>query len=333
MESTKNKKPVGPQVYVPSWRTNKMLRIYTGLGLIFGLALALLLREVTPYFFDIFLLVVLFACVYDIMKAKQIRKSGIKEYYIYPYLGCAYVVFMVGTLLSPAFGFWMHIIAQVVVLFIWSLYTFFMYYVDKPLEKQCRLKKIPLGRECRRIMRGYWSVIMYPAFMIYTLFALNHIGYLGLFALLLVFVISAFTDTCAYVVGSLLRGPKLLPKKINYISPKKTISGSIGGILGGWLGALILLLIFSAGSEFSDFMTLKIGDATAVMIVFSAIGILGSIATQIGDIYASYIKRKHNIKDFGTYLPGHGGAMDSLDGISFNAVFIFISMLIIVFVA
>jgi len=95
---------------------------------------------------------------------------------------------------------------------------------------------------------------------------------------------------------------------------------------------VFLLVIFSGGADFSNFMTEKVGDATAVMIVFSIIGIVGSIVSQIGDIYASYLKRKTGIKDFGNYLPGHGGVMDRLDGIIFNAVFIFVCMLIIVFV-
>ena len=339
VQSVSKGKPI-QTVYVPPWRTNKMLRVYTSAAIILGLALAFLLREVTVYFFDLFLLVALVACVYDVINARQLRKADVKDYYIYTYLGIAYVVFFVGTILAAPFSFWMHLIAQVVVLFVWSLYTFFMYYVDKDIIKRCRLSKVGIGLECRRIIGRYWSVLVYPALFIFTLFALNHMAgaeelasvNFGLFALLMVFVISCATDTFAYIVGSLLKGPKLLSKKMRYISPKKTISGAIGGILGSWLGVLLLLVIFSSTDVFSDFMTVKIGDATAVLVLFSIIAIVGSIITQIGDIFASWIKRKAGIKDFGNYLPGHGGAMDRLDGILFNAMFIFIVMMIIAFV-
>ena len=332
-------KPV-QNVQVSAWRSNKVMRLYTSIAIIFGLVLAFMLRGVSVYFFDVFLLAFLFACVYDVMNAKQSNKANIKEYYVYVYLGIAYLVFFVGTIIATPFSFWMHLISQLVILFVWAIYTFFMYYVDKDVVKKCRLQKITIGKECRRIIKGYLSIIVYPVLLLFALFAINHIDgtaeletvNFGLFALLLVFCISCLTDTFAYIVGSWLRGPKLLPKKMRYISEKKTITGAIGGILGGWLGALVLLLIFSGVGAFSDFMTVKVGDATAVLILFSVIGVVGSIVTQIGDIYASWIKRKAGIKDFGKYLPGHGGAMDRLDGISFNALFIFAVMMIIAFV-
>lgn len=327
------------ETYVPKWKRNSMLRIYTGAALILGLVLAFFLRELSVYIFDAVLLIIIIICANDIMKVKQIRKSNMKEHYVFLYLVSAFAIFITGTLFDPAFTFWAHLVSQVIVLCVWSLYIFFMYYVDESLVRECRLKKKKLGRECRKNVVKYLGIIAYPAFLLYSLFALNHIGEaapseakFGLFALLLVFAISCLTDTFAYMVGRTLGGPKLLPGKFRYISPNKTLSGSIGGIVGGVLGALILIYIFSSISEFSDFMTVKIGDATMVIIVFAAIGIVGSIMTQAGDIYASFIKRKLGIKDFGKYLPGHGGAMDRLDGISFNAVFIFIVMMIIAFI-
>ena len=53
---------------------------------------------------------------------------------------------------------------------------------------------------------------------------------------------------------------------------------------------------------------------------FLILGVLGGLATQAGDIVASYIKRFCNVKDYGTIFPGHGGVLDRIDGISFNAV-------------
>jgi len=59
------------------------------------------------------------------------------------------------------------------------------------------------------------------------------------------------------------------------------------------------------------------------------VGLIGSLVTTAGDLVASLIKRKANIKDFAGYLPGHGGLMDRIDGVTFNAVFIFMVMEII----
>ena len=318
-------------------RRDKMMRIYTGAALIVGLALSLLMRELTVYLFDVVLLTLLFLATSEIMKAKDVRKREVKEYFVYGYLICAYLVFFAGTVFDPAFGLVAHIIAQLVVFLTWALYTFLMQYVDKPFIKQCKLKKVGLGAACRKVMREYFKIIVYPILMLFALFALNHLGTstnglvnFGLLGLLLVFVISCFTDTFAYAVGSVLKGPKLLPEKLRYISPNKTISGSVGGIIGAWVGTLFLVfVIFGSNVDFSDYLSNMGINRTEGLIIFSIVGILGSVVTQIGDLYASWLKRKTGIKDFANYLPGHGGVMDRLDGIAFNSVFIFLSMLII----
>ena len=54
--------------------------------------------------------------------------------------------------------------------------------------------------------------------------------------------------------------------------------------------------------------------------------------TQAGDMYASWMKRRAGVKDFGKWLPGHGGLMDRLDGIIFNSAFVFVFMMFLVFV-
>ena len=64
---------------------------------------------------------------------------------------------------------------------------------------------------------------------------------------------------------------------------------------------------------------------------FIMLGLLGSVFNQIGDLVASYLKRKCGIKDYGTFMPGHGGVLDRIDGMMFNAVviYIYLSFLII----
>lgn len=128
---------------------------------------------------------------------------------------------------------------------------------------------------------------------------------LGTIVLILLFIISPFSDSGALFSGLIFKGKKLCPK----ISPKKTISGAIGGLLGGLLGAILVWAIFS-NRTFKGFL------------VFAVAGLLGSVATQFGDLVEGAIKRKFGIKDFGNIFPGHGGMLDRIDGLIFNAFFL-----------
>ncbi|WP_296142005.1 phosphatidate cytidylyltransferase [uncultured Anaerococcus sp.] len=110
------------------------------------------------------------------------------------------------------------------------------------------------------------------------------------------------SDTFAYLTGSLVGKRKI--ESVSHISPNKTLEGSIGGIIG----AVILNLIYNHYSG----LHLDI----SLVIIFSA---LGAILSQIGDLVASYIKRKTGIKDFGNLIPGHGGIMDRFDSMIFIA--------------
>lgn len=117
------------------------------------------------------------------------------------------------------------------------------------------------------------------------------------FYMLLVFFISWGTDTCAYLSGMFLGKRKL----IEWLSPKKTIEGSIGGVLGAMLLTFILGLIFSVENKL----------ALVLLAAFA------SIVSQIGDLCASYIKRLTNTKDYGYILVGHGGMLDRFDSVLF----------------
>jgi len=111
------------------------------------------------------------------------------------------------------------------------------------------------------------------------------------------------TDTAAYFVGCNLKGPKLAPK----ISPNKTWSGLIGGICASMLIGLIASLMFQETALF--------------FIAFS--GVLAVVA-QLGDLLESKVKRTFNIKDSGNLIPGHGGILDRLDGLTLTAPFVMI---------
>ena len=127
-------------------------------------------------------------------------------------------------------------------------------------------------------------------------------------ALLCMFLIVWITDISAYFVGKKIGGPKLLPS----VSPNKTWSGSIAGIvLSMILGSIISLLFYKNNVVF--------------IIVISGIF---SILEQLGDLFESKLKRMFNVKDSGTIIPGHGGVLDRLDGLTFLSPIMLIVVLI-----
>lgn len=127
----------------------------------------------------------------------------------------------------------------------------------------------------------------------------------GKFLIGYIIIASWGTDTFAYFIGSKFGKHKLTP-----ISPKKSIEGSIGGIVG----AVILSLIYT-------FVLNQLADLEISYLAILGIIILLSILSQIGDLTASSIKRFVKIKDFGDIIPGHGGMLDRIDSIIFIAPF------------
>jgi phosphatidate cytidylyltransferase len=122
----------------------------------------------------------------------------------------------------------------------------------------------------------------------------------------LIFVISFATDTFAYFSGYLFGKHKLIPK----ISPKKTIEGSIGGILGSTIFCILFAYIFKLQ-----------------MLPLVVIGSVGSVVAQFGDLFASSIKRYVGIKDYGKLIPGHGGILDRFDSVILVAPFVYYAIM------
>ena len=159
---------------------------------------------------------------------------------------------------------------------------------------------------------------IYPALLLLTMALANDnvrfgVDY-GFISMLLIFVVAPCADVFAYLVGSLLKGPKLCPK----LSPKKTISGAIGGIIGGVVGAIALYFILNPIINFFS-----------PILYFIIIGIVASVLTEVGDLFESFIKRKAGIKDSGKIMPGHGGVLDRVDGMMFASAFIYLMFAII----
>lgn len=124
-----------------------------------------------------------------------------------------------------------------------------------------------------------------------------------------VFVIPVLGDAGAYFTGVRFGKTRLIPE----VSPKKTVEGAAGGLAASTLGAL---LVYLAGRAF--------GAALPPMWHFALLGLCGGVAGQLGDLFASLIKRHCNLKDYGHIFPGHGGMMDRLDSVLFVSVLVFL---------
>ncbi len=123
-------------------------------------------------------------------------------------------------------------------------------------------------------------------------------------ALLVLFAVVWMGDTAAYFGGKYTGKHKLHPK----VSPKKTIEGSIWGVIGSVVGALFIDFLFTSPFGFGELV---------------AIGLLGGVLEQVGDLSESVLKRSANVKDSGTLLPGHGGMLDRIDGLLFAGPIVF----------
>ena len=130
----------------------------------------------------------------------------------------------------------------------------------------------------------------------------NEVG--GHILYLTIFVSAWMTDVFAYFCGMLFgRGGK--HKLIPDVSPKKTVEGSIGGIVFCVIGMMIFGLLCNwLNTEYNS-----------NILMFALGGVLASIVSQIGDLLMSYVKRHYGIKDFSQLFPGHGGVLDRFDSI------------------
>jgi len=121
---------------------------------------------------------------------------------------------------------------------------------------------------------------------------------LGNFNIWLIFISAWSTDTFAYFAGRTLGRHKLCPS----ISPKKTVEGAIGGILG----CVICICLYS-------FLCAKYNNINVNYCNATILAVLTAIFSQVGDLAASCIKRENNVKDYGNLIPGHGGILDRFD--------------------
>ena len=152
--------------------------------------------------------------------------------------------------------------------------------------------------------------------------AMHEVAFNSDLLILFVFIISPMADVVAYLFGRFLH-KKFPAKMAPAISPNKTIVGGIGGLIGGVLGAVILYFAYNG------ILQTGFADMGIWLPVYAAIGLLGAVATEFGDLVESSIKRKLGIKDMGKIMPGHGGVLDRIDGTMFSALAVYLCYVLI----
>ena len=257
------------------------VRIMT--GLFWGLIIAIV-TYIGGFIFDLIYLAITCIGIYELARLFEKNKKFPYEALVNYIL--AIILYFVGYFIDfTSLGF---------VLLVYVAVNFVLFVTNK---------NITLERLSRSLFIGLY-VVLFMYFMI-MLNNTNNKKYIWL-----VYIIAFGTDTFAYFTGVFLGKHKLCPT----ISPKKTVEGAIGGILG-----CTILTIFY-------FKIVGINNILYI-IIFS---VFVSIFSMIGDLLASKIKREYGVKDFGNFLPGHGGILDRFDSLLFVApvVYYFVNFVI-----
>ena len=157
-----------------------------------------------------------------------------------------------------------------------------------------------------QIMAGFFAVF-YVAVMLSFIYQTRML-LSGEYLVWLIFLCSWGCDTCAYCVGVLFGKHKMAP----VLSPKKSIEGAVGGVVGAALLGVIYALAIN-----------KWGGASVSALEFAVVCAIGGLISMVGDLAASAIKRNYEIKDYGKLIPGHGGILDRFDSVIFVAPIIY----------
>ena len=151
--------------------------------------------------------------------------------------------------------------------------------------------------------RGHMAALgaLYAGLPAVALVWLRGADMVGMLAVLFLLLAVWSTDTGAYFAGRRIGGPKLMPR----VSPNKTWSGLIGGVVAAGVVGLVFALLANAG--------LHPGRMTVSAMVLG-------LVSQAGDLFESALKREYGVKDASALIPGHGGFMDRIDGLAAAAV-------------
>ena len=166
------------------------------------------------------------------------------------------------------------------------------------------IKKINL----KRIFFILFNILFIIYIFLFCYFFLFFSNFIQLKIFIFILLIScAASDIGGFIFGKIFKGPKLTK-----ISPNKTFSGAIGSIFFTILIMTLSIILMTKNINYSIII----------------IGIITSVACQLGDLFFSFLKRKAKLKDTSNFLPGHGGILDRIDGMLLGIPIGFISLII-----
>lgn len=318
-------------------------RLITGLIFVLTIALSFVLKfYVSNYFFDGLILAV--ACIGGYEVSKLFSKMGKFNDRImavmFPFF--AMIAMLVCIYFDASLGIAYTIAILVGVMVVFFLFTFIINLLSKnTITFEIKNSQMPITRSKYCLVKSFNTVFtfIYPTFMLMFLTFINHFedmsnsfgvmenfcGRLSLFVLLLTLLVPIITDTFAYLTGGMFGGKKLAPK----ISPNKTISGAVGGVVWAVAFTIVVFCIFNAIPQYSTIFA----TAGITLWKIAIIAFIGSIVGQCGDLFESFLKRQAGVKDSGKLLPGHGGILDRFDSHIAVALIFFVSFAIIFLVA
>lgn len=228
---------------------------------------------------------------YEFIKA--IEKGGYKPLKAIPYISCLGLLLVNGESSIMAYKFSFSIFSFIIL----GILIYALFLAKRTLVDVCL---------------SCFGMLYIPFLLSFVLNA-YYFEDIGSYVIWFILFGACLTDAFAYFVGVKLGRHKLCPN----ISPKKTIEGAIGGILGCTLVFLIYTFVLNKYCSFS----IQYWE----IVLF---GIVVAIFAQIGDLIASSIKRYVNTKDFGSVLPGHGGVLDRIDSVLFVAPIVYYAVLL-----
>ncbi len=291
-------------------------RFITSIFIVLAVALAIgakfLPLNLGDYVFDVFILCLTYVASFEMCNLLEKTNKPLNKI-----LAVFYSVFNYGVLLI-----FLNFVPYQNLIFV-QLLMLVLYFIIAVFTETISKKENPIKSSFNTLLACF-----YPAFLFTMFLFINHIdkfagiNHLSVILILLVIAITFLTDTCAYLVGRTIKGPKLAPK----ISPQKTISGSIGGLLGGDGGAMLVFALVKNVPNLSIMLT----QFSISWWHFLLVGLFGSILGQMGDLLESLIKRKAGVKDSGNIFPGHGGMLDRIDAMIFVVTFVSIFAVILI---
>ncbi len=316
-------------------------RIYSAILMVIALALMFVLKiYVSDYFFDVFFATL--TCVGGFEMSRLLSKIG---KYNFLWISTLFPAFLfAGNLIGIHFAtktgnlYWIvyTLLIDILIMFVGFVVAFCVSFFQKRanLQNEMQVRQIENTSAFKfSLVKALNTLItfVYPSFIFLMFMFLNHINDLpfdklssvssnvSVFAILTALLIPMITDTFAMLTGSVIGGRKLCPK----ISPKKTISGAVGGTIWCVIVGACIYLIFANILSFESFMNIFPIWAYLLIVFF------GSAIAQCGDLFESIIKRRAGVKDSGKFLPGHGGFLDRVDSHIFMAPYIFLAFMFV----